>query len=96
MGKKNLKERCNLMLLNLLRKLSDGERSYLIKTLLNDKAVDLVSSVVFNALNCDFKIPSKTRKRVRKKLGTQSTNLIYASDKSNPVQKRRKKLSQSG
>ena len=95
--KKNLSERCNFVFLKLLKKLTDDERSYLIKNLLSDHAVDILSSIVFNGIHCDFNIPSKTRKRVRKQLGKQqAANLEYASVKSNPVGKRRTHLSQAG
>ena len=95
-GKKDLSKRCNLTFLKLLKKLNDEERSYLITRLLSDSAVDLLGSCVYNALYCDFKIPTKTRKKIRKKLGKQAKLLDYAAQRSNPVKKRCSQLSQAG
>ena len=96
-GRKKLSaKKCGLAFLKILLKLKPQERSCLVDYL-NDESIDKIGHLVFNALFTDLKIKPRQVKILAKKLKGHKRDLEYISNRSNPLNVRRKKVKkQSG
>jgi hypothetical protein len=65
---------------------------------LSDNSVDDVCECVYNVIKTDLKLPSKTKKQLRRKLLQRCSqkNLSIITSKNVPVSKRKHALSQEG
>lgn len=85
----------NLPLLNVLSRITDEERSCLLKHL-DVEALNVLSCCIWNVLHNHDIVPAPARKTIAKKLKNQREHLHYVSKQANDPKKRKRFLIQQG
>ena len=88
-------DRPEIALIKTLKRLKPEDQKNIVKYL-NESAVDLLEECFHNIISTDLRLKKRDKKKLKEKLQGNEKLIRYISKKSNPLEKRRQKLIQSG
>ena len=84
-----------IALIKTLKRLKAEDQKNIVKYL-NESAVNLLGECFHNIVSTDLRLKKKDKKKLKEKLQGNEKLIRYIAKKSNPLEKRRQKLMQSG
>ena len=91
--KARIKKACSL--LKIFKKIKGDDCQYLLSHF-SDESIEFLAEILYNCMYANFKMSSKKKRYLRKKLDPHRVNLKKLTKKSVPVARKRKLLQKGG